>query len=113
MVLQQAMNPWFAVQRASQVTMLLLAVAMLFIPVLTQPKQVEALEPTTTAIICACIAILGGLICTCLSNFIKRCAGYCGRWGVGSGHNRSCDNGHSYYSCDPGQPWLHAVCTVS
>ncbi len=34
MFLQQAMPPWFAVHRASQVTMLLLAVVMLFIPIL-------------------------------------------------------------------------------
>ena len=42
MFLQQTMSPWFAVQRASQVTMLLLAVAMLFIPLLYQPEEAEA-----------------------------------------------------------------------
>jgi len=40
--LQQTMSPWFAVQRASQVTMILLAVTMLFIPYLYQPEEAEA-----------------------------------------------------------------------
>ncbi len=42
MFLQQTMGPWFAIQRTSQVTMILLAVAMLFIPHLYQPEEAEA-----------------------------------------------------------------------
>ncbi len=44
MFLQQirVSSSWFAVQRASQVTMILLAVAMLFIPIIHQQEEVEA-----------------------------------------------------------------------
>ena len=44
MFLEQTKNPWFAVQRTSQVLMILLAVAMLFIPILTYAAHCEALR---------------------------------------------------------------------
>ena len=42
MLLQKTMSPWFAVQRASQLTMIVLAVATLFIPYLYQPEEADA-----------------------------------------------------------------------
>ena len=112
MFLQQTIGtPWFAVQRASQVTMILLAVTMLVMPILSPQQEVDA-EPLST-IICTCITIIGGILCVCLDKYINKCTGHCGRWGVGTGHERSCENGHSYHSCYPNAPWLHATCTTS
>ena len=110
MFLQQAMNPWFAVQRASQVTMLLLAVAMLFIPVLTQPKQGEA---AVVAICIACGIVLASICYVCLDAYINRCRGPCGGWYIGTDHDRECAAGHSYYWCGTNEGWLHAACTSS
>ena len=42
MFLQQTMSPWFAVQRASQLTMIVLAIATLFVPYLYQPEEADA-----------------------------------------------------------------------
>ena len=39
---QETMSPWFVLHRTSQVTMILLAVAMLFIPLLYTPDEADA-----------------------------------------------------------------------
>ena len=108
MFLEKTLTPWFAVQRASQVLMILLAVAMLFIPVLTKPKEAEA-----ASILCTCVIVVGALLCVCLGNFIDKCPGPCGGWGIGSGHEKECLAGHNYYYCFPNAGWLHATCTAS
>ena len=41
MFLTQTMNPWFAVQRASQFLMILLAMAMLIMPTLDEPAEAQ------------------------------------------------------------------------
>ena len=53
-------SSWFAIQGASQVTMILLVVAMLFIPVIHQQEEAEAL-PWFWAGVTVGAAIIGGI----------------------------------------------------
>ncbi len=62
MFLQQTLSPWFAIQRASQVTMILLAAAMLFIPMLHQAEEAEALPVLLIGAVAAALIGAGALI---------------------------------------------------
>ncbi len=44
MFLQQTMTPWFAIQRVSQIIMILLAIAILILPILHSQKEAEAVS---------------------------------------------------------------------
>lgn len=107
------MGPWSAIQRASQVTMILLAVALLFIPVLTQPEA----DAAVGCLALGCIAIIGAVAGACawhtINQWVTACPGYCGNWGTGEAHRQMCENGHVYYDCAPNEGWLHATCTTS
>lgn len=74
MFLQQTMNPWFAVHRASQVTMIVLAVAMLILPIslLTEESDGGLLWAGVTI----GVAIIGG-ICYIIANSGPTCS-HCG-----------------------------------
>lgn len=113
---QQTISPWFAVQRASQVTMILLAVAMLVLPILTQPEEAEAVE-LVTCIVGGCFAIVAAIVGACawhtINQWANACPGYCGAWGTGEAHRQMCENGHVYYDCYPNAGWLHATCTTT
>lgn len=81
MVLQPTMNPWFAVQRASQVLMILLAVAMLVMPMLFQPQETEAVAP----LVCVVVAGGFGLGAVLLAWELASCS-ECGKNGAGEAH---------------------------
>lgn len=61
MFLQQAMNPWFVIQRTSQVLMILLAVAMLVVPILHQPEA-DAVPVLLIGAVVAAVIGAGALI---------------------------------------------------
>lgn len=109
MFLQQTMRPWFAIQRASQVTMILLALAMLVLPVLTQPEEAEA--ALLVCVVGGCFAIVAAIAGVCAHCYITRCQGPCGGWGIGTGHLVSCKASHNYYYCMPNSAWQHATCS--
>ena len=108
MFLQQTMGPWFVVQRASRVTMLLLAVTMLVLPILHTPKDAEALEPITVTIILGVVG-LGGVL---LAGELNDCDN-CGKNGVGDSHYVKCPKEHWYYNCVPNNNWHHEPCFSS
>ena len=117
MFLQQTMTPWFAIQRASQVVMILLAITMLALPLLTQPQEAEAADPLTICFIAGCFAIVAAIVGACawhtINQWANACPGYCGDWGTGEAHRQMCRNGHVYYDCYPNAGWLHATCTTT
>ena len=55
---QQTTSPWFAIQRASQVTMILLAVAMAFLPF--QPTQEAEAGVVGVIIVVVVVSLLIG-----------------------------------------------------
>lgn len=110
---QEVISPWLAIQRASQVTMILLAFAMLILPVLHQTQEASA-EPISGLAICiitGCFVVVAAIAAVCVGHAIRSCQGPCGRWGVGEGHERMCNAGHTYYYCYPNAGWLHATCS--
>ncbi len=116
MFLQQTMGPWFAIQRASQVIMILLAVAMLVLPLLTQPEEAEAIGPVGICIMSGCFIIVAAIAGACARHILKACNN-CGEWGVGNSHRHVClpGCGYNFWSCvlDYGvsEAWLHACCS--
>ena len=116
--LQRTMNPWLPIQHASQVIMILLAFAMLILPILHQPQEAAA-EPVsalTLCIIAGCFAIVATIAGVCLAHIINDCNN-CGQWGAGTDHEKVClpGCGRNYWSCilDYGvsEAWLHACCS--
>lgn len=108
MFLQQAMNPWFVIQRTSQVLMILLAVAMLFIPILYQSEEAEAV-PWVWAGVTLGVAIIGG-IAYVIGNHPPHCD-RCGDHAKttdheymctyrGCGHQWNCSSGSAHYHCE-------------
>lgn len=105
MFLQQAMNPWFAVHRASQVTMILLAGAILVMPLLYQPEEADAVGPLGIVVVAGFIG-LGGVL---LGWELASCS-ECGKNGAGTSHRTTCPKGHTYYDCQSSNVWLHEPC---
>ena len=116
MFLQKTMSPWFAIQRASQVTMILLALAMLVLPLFTQTEEAEAIGPFGLCLIAGCFAIISAIAGVCAHHVINDCSN-CGQWGAGTDHEKVCvpGCGYNYWSCvlDYGvsEAWLHACCS--
>lgn len=97
MFLQQAMNPWFAVQRASQVLMILLAVAMLVVPILHQPEEADALPVLLIGAVVAAVIGAGALIYVSAD---KPCPADCGESVPKSdAHWTTHSCGLGYYGC--------------
>ena len=105
MFLQQAMNPWFAIQRASQVLMILLAVAMLVVPMLFHPQETEAVAPLVCVVVAGGIGLGGVLLAWELASCSE-----CGKNGAGESHRTTCPKGHTYYDCQSSNVWLHEPC---
>lgn len=72
MFLQQAMNPWFVIQRTSQVLMILLAVAMLVVPILHQPEA-DAVPVLLIGAVVAAVIGAGALIYVSQSPECQKC----------------------------------------
>ena len=114
--LQRIMNPWLTIQQASQVIMILLAFAMLILPILHQPEEAAAADPLTICIIAGCFAIIATITGVCLAHIINDCNN-CGQWGAGTSHEKVCvpGCGQNFWSCvlDYGvsEAWLHACCS--
>ncbi len=101
MFLQQTMGPWFAIQRASQVTMILLAFAMLILPILHSPKDADA-EVTSTGLVVAGLVIAGiGVAVAWITGQDPKC-NTCGEKAGSPDSHRSVHDpcGTGYWTCD-------------
>ncbi len=99
----QTMNTWFAVRRVSQFLMMFLAVAMLAMPLVHEPQEVEAGWVKVSGIALGLFA-LGYAVWT------NRCGG-CGQHNAD--HSTTCPAYHPFYTCELSERWLHGRCTSS
>ena len=87
-------HPWLNVEKAIQCLMVFLAFAMLFMPILLQPKEASAVGPLVLVVVAGAFT-LGGVV---LHHVVNSCS-ECGEAGAGEGHRIRCPKGHPYYNC--------------
>ena len=102
----QTMNTWFAVQRVSQFLMMFLAVAILAMPLVHEPQEVEAGWVKVLGIASAAL----GLIALGYTVWTNRCGG-CGQHDTD--HSATCPAYHTFYTCKLSERWHHGRCTSS
>lgn len=108
----QPVHSWHFVEKVSLYLMIVLAVAMLFLPLL-QPKQVEAWEPATTTVVVAGLFTLGGVILGVVGTYVlgkKKCPACKKEASSVDSHRYTDPKGHSYYNCQWQNNWQHAAC---
>ena len=98
-ITMQSVNSWCFVEKMNIYLMLVLAVGMLFLPLLLQPPEAEA----AVGVIVSTIIIAG---VTIYVNMCKNCYAVVGA----STHWYTCPLGHAYYTCKSGNTWLHEPC---
>lgn len=99
MFLQQTMTPWFAIQRVSQIIMILLAIAILILPILHSQKEAEAVSG---AEVIALVVAGTALVVSWMSTQNPKCSSCGSEVSVPEAHwstHSPCGTG--YWNCNP------------